>query len=287
MDHFTHSAKHDTNLDSAQRDIVADLKRQLNDLERETVTARSRADACKQALDQHGRTEKDLRIQMQRAEDYAEALRDALDKENAEDGRIDALQEALKEAEGEMQLNEGSFRDSEAAMAAKLKTLMEIRREIAAKDTSLNALKERMHVAESEKKVVENKRRTLHDDKNAAIALIDNNKAERANIVKKREQVQARVFDYNEKASMVSSRVPVDEGETPRSLERKLERLDRDLNDANMQYVVSLHFSFLFTLLTTIDWERLGQILLPKQPELRQRTHEPCCKLRSSHIWHK
>ncbi|KAJ5864325.1 RecF/RecN/SMC [Penicillium soppii] len=218
-----------------QREIVADLERQLGDLEKEAVAARSRRDKCKLALARHSRIQNDLRLAMQQAEDHAEGLREALDKENADDGSIDALQEALKEAESELQLNEGSYGDAQAAMTAKMQTLKEIMREINAQTTALDALKVKVNVAESEKNVVENKRRTLHDHKNAAIGLIDNDKAQRANLVQKREQVQARVEEYNEKAAMVSDRVPVDEGETSSSLERKLETLQRDINRYNTQ----------------------------------------------------
>jgi chromosome segregation ATPase len=229
---------------SAQREIVADLERQLGDLEKEAVAARSRRDKCKLALARHSRIQNDLRLAMQQAEDHAEGLREALDKENADDGSIDALQEALKEAESELQLNEGSYGDAQAAMTAKMQTLKEIMREINAQTTALDALKVKVNVAESEKNVVENKRRTLHDHKNAAIGLIDNDKAQRANLVQKREQVQARVEEYNEKAAMVSDRVPVDEGETSSSLERKLETLQRDINRYNTQYVASFYVSF-------------------------------------------
>jgi chromosome segregation ATPase len=272
--HLTHSARHNANIDSAQHDIVVDLKRQLHDLQKESDNANLHADKCKQTLAQHGRAEKDLQIRMQRAEDHSEALRDALDQENADDGQIDALQNALKEAEGEIQVHEGSFRDAEAAMAAKLQTLKEIMREKSAQQTALETLKNNMHVAESEKKVVESKLRTLRDDKNAAIALIANDKAELANVVQKQELVQERVKEYNEKAGLISSRVPVDEGETPRSLVRKLERLDRDLNRYNTEYVTWL-LEFNLITNTTIDWGLPETKLLSRQRKLRKNSKSP------------
>lgn len=261
-----------TNLESAQRDIVADLKRQLDDINQELIKARSRVDECQRELNLHGKTEKNLQIQFQRAEDHSEGLREALEKEDAEGGNIDALQVALREAEEEKQLNEGSFKDSEAAMVDKTRTLIQIRRELLQHESELKTLSTNLEVAESEKKLVENKRRTLHDDKNAAVALIENDKEARANTVQKREEVQARVLEYNEKASMVSSRVPVGEGETPRSLEAKLERLGRDINNYNAQYVASLEF---ISLLTSIDWEPPGTKLLLRHREQRKSIHKP------------
>lgn len=225
------------NSSSAQRDIIADLKRQQKDIEQSLVTAQSHVKACRQALVQHGRTEKDLQIQMQRMEDHAEGLRDALDKENAEDGRIDALQAALKEAEDDKQLIEGSYQDSEAAMKAVLQTVKEIMRELSAKDAELGALREKLQVAESEQNLVKTKQAKILDEKNEAVRLIDDDKQTKAAIEARKEVVKARVIEYNEKANLVSSRVPVDEGETPGSLDKKLDKLSRDLNRYNLEYV--------------------------------------------------
>lgn len=225
------------NSSSAQRDIIADLRRQQKDIEQSLVTAQSHVKACKQALVRHGRTEKDLQIQMQTMEDHAEGLRDALDKENAEDGRIDALQAALKEAEDEKQLNEGSYQDSEAAMKAMLQTLKEIRRELSAKDAELGTLREKLQVAESEQNLVKTKQTKILDEKNEALRLIGEDKETKAIIEARKEVVKARVIEYNEKANLVSSRVPVDEGETPGSLDKKLDKLSRDLNRYNLEYV--------------------------------------------------
>jgi chromosome segregation ATPase len=213
------------------------LKRQLHDLNRELAAAGSHVKSCRQELDRHTRTEKDLNYRVQRAEDHAEALKDALEKENADDSQLDVLQNVLREHESEIELHEGSCRDADAEMAAKMQAIKEVRREINAHQAEQDILKTNLDVAESEKKLVESKRRKLLDDKNAAIRQIELDKAERLNVCNKREQVQRRVQEYTEKAGLVSARVPIDEGETPRSLERKLERLDRDLNRYNTEYV--------------------------------------------------
>ena len=204
------------------------MKRQLEDLNRDATNATSRARTCKNALAAHERTESDLRHQFQSAEDYSEALKEALEKENAED-EINALQVTLKEAEAEKELNEGSFKDSEAAMTAKMQTLLQLKREKHAKDSDLATFKDKLQVAEDEKKLVQSKRRTVLDEKAAALALIEEDKEANANVVRKLEQTRAKVANYHEKAGMVSARVPVEEGETPRSLEAKLDRLARDL----------------------------------------------------------
>lgn len=234
---------------SAQREVVQDLKRQLNDLEQYWRSARSRFEDCKQAVVRHQQRSNDLRTGMQTMEDSAEALRDALDKENAEDGRIDALRAALQEAEDEKNLNEGSYQDSETAMSAMMQGLKEIRREMKAKDDSIRALEQTAHVAESERSKVENKRRKILSDKNAAVARIEDDKRAREKVRERLDSAETRVLDYNDKANLISSRVPVDEGETLHSLDQKLERLKRDLERYNHQYVYS--FTYCVLLLIT------------------------------------
>ncbi|KAJ5594544.1 uncharacterized protein N7459_000752 [Penicillium hispanicum] len=193
------------------------------------------ASQIRQALVQHQQTDKALKVEMQKMEDYAESLRDALDKENAGGGQIDALKAALQEADDERQLTQGSLEDSVTAMNAMMQTLREIRREMSKQDNEISILQEKARIAESERSVVENKKRDVIRDKNAALERIQNDKQVREKIKEKQEQIAARVAEYKEKASMVSARVPVDEGETPNSLDQKLDRLHRDLERYNQQ----------------------------------------------------
>lgn len=172
---------------------------------------------------------------MQETEDHAEALRDALDKETVEDGGMESLRIALEELEAEVQTHEGSYADSTTAMSAKMQTLKELRRELKAKDEKIKALEQNVAVAASEKSKVEEKRSKILSDKNAAIARIENNKRDRDVVHQRREQAQAWLLDLIEKSSEISARVPIDEGETVASLERKLERFARDVERYNRE----------------------------------------------------
>jgi chromosome segregation ATPase len=220
---------------SAQREVIQDLKRQLNDLEQEWQSSRARLEKCKQAVTRHLQREQDLKIEMQRLEDHAEALRDALDKDNAEDGRIEALRAALQEAEEEKSLNEGSYNDSQAAMSELMENLKMVRRELKAHDENIQTLERNSRVAQSENSQVESRRREIISDKNAAVAQIEDDKKDREKLKEKRDQASSTVLDYTEKASIVSTRVPVDEGETTHSLDQKLVRLQRDLERYNAE----------------------------------------------------
>jgi chromosome segregation ATPase len=223
---------------SAQEEVVQDLKHQLNDLKREYQTALSFVQTCERALTRHERTEHELKVAMQRMEDESEALRDVLDKENAEeDGRIDSLQVALQEAKTDLAVQEGSFKDAQEAMKNHMQIMRETMREMGSQTTEVEVLTENARVAESERSIVSNKRQEILSEKNAAIARIQKQKEDRDKIHAKREELVERVLSYIEKASMVSARVSVGEGDTAEGLDHKLHKLQNDLKHHNQQYV--------------------------------------------------
>ncbi|KAJ5930748.1 hypothetical protein N7466_006241 [Penicillium verhagenii] len=219
-----------------QEEVVLDLKRQLEALDKELQAALAHVKICTQALAQHAKTKHDLNLTMQRMEDYSEARRDELDKEKAgEDGRIDALQTLLQEAEADKSLQEGSLKDGEANYESIMQRLRDIMKEKAAQGRKIDVLDENVRVADSERSVVRNKREELSSEKDAAIAEIARQRAERANCQKKQVEVEARVLNYTQEASNVSVRVPIDEGETADSLDLKLDRLQSDMRRYTQQ----------------------------------------------------
>lgn len=207
----------------------------MNEMEQRLAASQSKLERCKQALSRHQRQENELQIALQRLEDQVEELSDALDRDGVADGRLEALKTALREAEEEKRLNQSSYDDSVAAMSDIMEKLKASRRELRAKDDEISALEEKVKIAEHENEKVLGQRRKALGDKNAAVARVDDLKQDKARIVNKREQIIDRILDYSEKASMVSPRVTIDEGETPNSLDQKLDRLNKDLQRFNEQ----------------------------------------------------
>jgi chromosome segregation ATPase len=214
---------------------MADLRRELNNQEEQLRAAQTHLKTCKQAVERHKREAVGLKVAMQRLEDRREELENALDKETVEDGRLDVLRTTLEEAEEERRINEGSLQDSTAAMDSMMRTLKEIKQRLAAKDADINKLKEEVRVAQSEELKVKDRRRKIISEKNAAIERINDRKRVRDRIYQERETVKARIVDFSEKASLVSPRVPIEEGETAASLDKKLDRLHRDLERYNQE----------------------------------------------------
>ncbi|KAE8375322.1 hypothetical protein BDV26DRAFT_268123 [Aspergillus bertholletiae] len=218
-----------------QRDVVAGLRRKLNDQEEQFRSARSRLEGCKQARLRHEKSTNELRITLQKKEDYVEELTDALDKEPVGDDHLDVLRAMLQEAREEKHINEGSFKDSTEAMETMVKELKAIKQQLASKDASIAALTEELHVTQSEVLRGQDKRRKIINDKNIAVEQIEDSRREKERMNKKREEVSTRVIDFSEKANLVSPRVPIPEGETAASLDKKLDRLNRDIQRYNQQ----------------------------------------------------
>ena len=215
--------------------MIDDLRRELATREEDLRSSRSHAEGCKQALVRHSRQGNSLRIAQQKAEDRVEELRDALDKETVEDGRLEALQASLNETEAEKKINEGSYRDCANAIDEVMQRLKSIRRDVAAKDEEIAVLKDSLQAAQNEESGIADRRARILSEKNAAIRQISTFQQEKMRLERKREQVVKRIIEYSEKAGLVSERVAIDEGETPISLDKKLERSHRDLENFSNQ----------------------------------------------------
>ncbi|KAL2862907.1 DNA repair protein SMC6 [Aspergillus lucknowensis] len=218
-----------------QRDAVANLRRELNRRREEVRSAQSHLTRCMQASERYERRRNDLRVESQRKEDRVEELEEALQKEDRGDGDLEILQAALREAEEERHLNENSLNDSADAMSEMVQILKGIRQELSAKDAEIAQLKEELRVAESEQHMIADKRRKKIGEKNTAVEQIEDLKQNSTIVRQKLDRAIARVLDYCEKANLVSPRVEISEGETPASLDKKLDRLQKDIQRYNKE----------------------------------------------------
>ncbi|KAF4222563.1 hypothetical protein CNMCM5878_003601 [Aspergillus fumigatiaffinis] len=218
-----------------QRDVVAGLRRELSNQEQQLRSARSRLESCKQAIERHKRRSKELQVLLQRQEDQVEELTDALERETVEDGHLDVLRTTLQDAEAEKRLNEGSLKDSVDAMDAMMRKLKATKQELSAKDAEISTLQEELRVAQGEEHLVQDKHWKIIGLKNTAIERVNDIKLNRTRIQQEKDRLAARVVEYEEKASLVSPRVAIDEGETANTLSKKLERLHGDLQRSNQQ----------------------------------------------------
>ncbi|KAM5463477.1 Structural maintenance of chromosomes protein 6 [Microsporum audouinii] len=218
-----------------QQEVVDSLKRNLGQLGQEHRAAIQHLQRQKQLFSIHQNQEHELFVESQRAEDKADDLKDAIDRDSIEDGRLEALNLAMKETEEEMKLHERSFEDCVNAKDAATAKVKEIKKELAAKDAEISGISNNTRRAEADLARKVNKRHAALVNKNEAIAKTDNIKAQVVQIERRQEETEARIADFIQKASMVAPRVSIDAGETEASLAEKLDRLDRDLRRYDSQ----------------------------------------------------
>ncbi|RDW87203.1 DNA repair protein SMC6 [Aspergillus mulundensis] len=218
-----------------QREAVANLRRVLNSRQEELRSAQSHLTRCKQTHERNERRKKDLSVDIQRRDDHVEEIEEALQKEGNQDGDLEILQASLREAQEEKGTHEGSLNDAKNALAEIMQEMKKIKKEQDAKIVEINRLKEELSVAESEQHMIADKKRKRILDKNAAIELIEDINRRRDRMRQKRDAADAEVHDCVTKASLICERVEINQGETPTSLDRKLEKISREMANHSRQ----------------------------------------------------
>jgi ATP-dependent RNA helicase DDX6/DHH1 len=178
-------------------------------------------------LTDYERKGQELKIEMQRLEDHAESLKDAL--ETTGDGQLDALKLVLEELKDEVRNHQLSLEEGKSAVTDAVQKVKNTRRDLSKKVQELAALQQKCKVAKEEQRHVEDKRHQIIGQKNMAISRIDGDKRLRDRIRERHDQMVAKVLQSIESASIITPRVPVDDGETTDSLGAKVEKLKADL----------------------------------------------------------
>ncbi|KAL1995373.1 hypothetical protein VTN49DRAFT_1560 [Thermomyces lanuginosus] len=218
-----------------QRETVESLKANLRSMEQTLAASRAAVERCKQALSAHKRRENELKVAVQRQEDRVDELTEALERNTVQDGRLEVLKTTLKEAQDELRTHQGSLEDSKSAIRSVQEKLDAIAQELNAKEREIAAQMRQVKVAEDAQTKANRQRQQALSRKNQAVEKVDELKRQRQKMIEEKNEYALRVQSYSEQASIVSPRVPVDPGETPASLDKKLERLHNDLRRYDRQ----------------------------------------------------
>lgn len=178
-----------------------------------------------------------LQIEKQKAEDDLVKMREALDQDKIEEGHLDLLQANLHEAEEEKQICEGSYQDSVNELDKSRETVKQIGEQLQAKRQAVAEAEFKAKKAQTTASKASIQRQTFLYEKNEAFQRIEDAKRDKGIVENKQQAMHGRVQDFTEKAGRVSPRVAIDAGETPDSLEKKLEKLNHELDEYQRQCV--------------------------------------------------
>jgi chromosome segregation ATPase len=211
-----------------RQEALDQAKRELNELEARQRSDREKLERAKQAIVRHKRRTGELKIAYQTADDKVEELYGAISEDSVENGKLQVLQAALKEAEEGKSLHEGSFQDAVIAYDTKRDQLNAARAELQALDDRITELQATSKKAEAEAQRLSKKRATALGEKNAAIGRIEDARQDRASLDRKKQELDTKIENWIGQATEVSARVNIDPGETEVSIRKKYEKLDKD-----------------------------------------------------------
>ena len=218
-----------------REELLSQLQRELKDLKDHQTQLQKVVHDCKIALESHRRTHQTLKVTVQRAETRVETLQSELDRDNVEDGRLDAFNKDLADAQNELAMYEETYINA----LEERKRLNEVAK---TKKSELDAVK--MRVADQNAKIqkaqLKEKQKTagrsnVLSEKNRAIEQIAvlNDKLQHVN--NERDEQAEVVADYTQKATNICERVPISEGETQASLDAKYKKIQQAVKTYNQK----------------------------------------------------
>lgn len=216
----------------SQRDALQNLEAELHTLEQTVREKQNNLKVCEQAIKKQHQEIGRRRIEMQQADTLVDELQDALDADAIEEGRLDVLKEQLEEAKSDKTTYEASYGEFVIAKDQNTKSLKTTREQMSDLDKKIEEAEVRVTKAESKATRCSDERTAALRDKNEAIEAVEKEKSDLEVYRNEKEDKVARVASFTEQANVLYPRVRVDEGETLDSLERKIEKLEKDLKAA-------------------------------------------------------
>ena len=205
------------------------LKCELRDHDEQHRHLQRVLEDCTKALARHTKEARILKIAVQRADDEADRVQDAFDKDAVEEGRLEALKEGLAKAQAEKDTFESMYQEcviTKDTHQAEMKILLDQSRKAADRVTTMEVEIRLLRKASEE--AIE-ARSTVLVAQNEAFAKLEIAGTQQKELEHQRTQQAERVEQFQNQARQICSRVVVDPGETTTSLDKKLAKLQADI----------------------------------------------------------
>lgn len=216
-----------------QRDRIEDAKRELNTAEQGLRSVQNEFTTADQELNRHKRQTRDLRTNLQKAEDTVEALQNEIESLRPQDGRLQELQSQLQEAKDEHANHASSYQDVVVSKQAINEEQTQNKARLDAAQGELEAGQERLNKVERKIDRFERSRQEALRHKNEALNEIDLAKWQLSKMETKVEEVrEALEKEFIPSAEQICRRVAVEPGLTTAALDERLTRLYSDMDKA-------------------------------------------------------
>ncbi|KIV96661.1 hypothetical protein PV10_00499 [Exophiala mesophila] len=211
-----------------QQAAVEESRAQLHELEVNHTDAQARVSEAEHKLGRHKRESRELEIAVQQCQDRIETLQDAIKDDSVHDGKLEILRQKLEDAREQKAIHGSSFQDTVTPVddLSRLSRAAHEKDEILEKQ--INRVKEM--VAEAQIAAQKAGKKRAHDlgEKNAAMALIEDGRADRASLQRKLDEHLEQLANYVEQASVVCERINIPPDATYDALHKKYNRLRSD-----------------------------------------------------------
>ena len=164
-------------------------------------------------------------------------MQDALDGDAVEEGRLEALKQELEDAERDKAIAENTYQESVLEKDKYYASMKEHSEQMSAIDERVAAAEQKKEKAKKRCDVLSNQRATALLDKNRALEVLQASKDGKEDLRDQRAEKSDLVEDFTQKASQVGARIPIDEGDNPKTLGKRFERLHSDLEKYEKKYV--------------------------------------------------
>lgn len=212
-----------------QTETVRQLERERDDLENKLRQVQESLSSSSRAVTSRRQEQKRLKLRCQRAQERIDNLEGELDTYNIEDGRLEGLRQNLADAEQERTITQETYGNMgiekeklNLKSAEEKKNLAAVKNRLEEHETKLGKVKQKL-------RSLEQVRMFALTAKNHAITQIEELSRGKAKAKEKYDQQAVRVTEFIAEATKICPRIPVDPGETEKSLEAKLNSLDQQL----------------------------------------------------------
>lgn len=211
-----------------QQGIVAMLREQFRQ-------ACSRVQQCQYAIKNQRKEIRRLESERQKAEDVFEALQNGIERDSNRIGRLDSFNSGLRELEEERDINKGSYDDSVNALDNVKQDIENTKTRLISTQKGIVACQERVKNLETELSRCRERRQRALGNKNAIDSELATFETRKLEAEQEQTKYTERILDFCEKAKLVSKRLPVPPDDSAASLNKKLERLMRDITRSEQQ----------------------------------------------------
>ncbi|KAI9666478.1 MAG: Structural maintenance of chromosomes protein 6 [Bathelium mastoideum] len=193
-----------------------------------------------QNVTQYENHEKGLRLNHQRADEEYEVLRDELEQDTPQDGKLDELRSQLANTEEESQQLSTDYQNA-IIEKDKINAEQRLSKEgLAEIQVQIDEIQFKINKNEAKEKKLGKKREDALHEKNQAFEMIKDAENDKEKLEQNRSEQEVKISDWAEQASRISARVPVPPGLSADDLDRRLQKMHSDLQTYRQQQGGSL-----------------------------------------------